>query len=217
MAAEARKGKIARLPLSVRLELNRRMRDGATGAQLCGWLESLPAVEAVMVEQFHGEPVKPQNLSEWRAGGYREWLREEERVEQIRALSEMSYRLAQAAGGNMSEGAAAVAAAKIQTLLDGLEGEDLAKIVPALTGLRMAEIAALREKNQRARLEQNDRALSLEERKFQRQTADLFLKWFDQESARRIAEGKETKQVKMDKLIHLMFGAPPPKSGATPP
>ena len=85
---EARKGKIARLPLTIRLELNRRIRDGQTYPPLCRWLNGLPEAQAVLGESFRGEPVKPQNLSEWRAGGYADWLKEEGRVENIRRLAD---------------------------------------------------------------------------------------------------------------------------------
>src|SRR5713101_7111978 len=41
------KGKIARLPLAIREQLNRRLQDGEIGRDLVVWLNSAPAVQAV--------------------------------------------------------------------------------------------------------------------------------------------------------------------------
>lgn len=68
------KGKIARLPYAIRTELNTRLRDGQTGPEILAWLNDLPAVRKRMGELFSGKAVSLQNLSEWRRGGYREWL-----------------------------------------------------------------------------------------------------------------------------------------------
>jgi hypothetical protein len=211
--AEARKGKIARLPLPLRLEVNRRIRDGQTGSVICRWLNELPAAQTVMEQSFAGEPVKPQNLSEWRAGGYADWLREEGRVENVRRLADYAFSLAKAAGGNISEGAAAVAGGKILEMLEAAEGDQVLPLSVALAKLRDSDAKVSAAKTMRARLAQKDREIALAEKRFQRQTADLFLKWFDEEAARRIAEGRETKQVKMEKLITLMFGTPPAAAG----
>ena len=69
-----RTGKIARLPLEVRDQLNHRLRDGEPGKNLVLWLNSLPCVQAVVAAEFGGRPVRAQNLSEWKQGGYRDWL-----------------------------------------------------------------------------------------------------------------------------------------------
>ena len=69
-----RNGKIARLPRAMREELNRRLRDGEQGNKLVAWLNGLPEVKAVVALEFGGKPIREQNLSEWRKGGYRDWL-----------------------------------------------------------------------------------------------------------------------------------------------
>src|SRR5829696_6530088 len=69
-----RKGKIARLPKNIRDELNRRLSDGELGTALVGWLNSLPEVQRIVANEFSGRPVRTQNLSEWKQGGYEEWL-----------------------------------------------------------------------------------------------------------------------------------------------
>ena len=74
----SRNGKIARLPKPVREALNRRLDQGAQGGPLLQWLNSLPEVQAVMVADFGGRPINKQSLSQWRHGGYTEWLRLQE-------------------------------------------------------------------------------------------------------------------------------------------
>lgn len=42
------------------------------------WLNSLPEVRLVVQREFAGKPVREQNLSEWKQGGYRDWLAQQE-------------------------------------------------------------------------------------------------------------------------------------------
>ena len=69
-----RKGKIARLPGSIREELNCRMEDGVPGKDLVAWLNTLPEVQAVLKTWFEGQPINEPNLTKWRQGGYRDWV-----------------------------------------------------------------------------------------------------------------------------------------------
>src|SRR5436190_54197 len=81
-----RNGKIARLPKSIRDELNRRLANGERGTELVAWLNNLPEVQSVVAEQFNGKPVRAQNLSEWKHGGYKDWLNKQEAMELVRHL-----------------------------------------------------------------------------------------------------------------------------------
>ena len=49
-------GKIARLPESIREQLNQRLLDGVIGKEIVSWLNSLPEVNRVMTELFGGFP-----------------------------------------------------------------------------------------------------------------------------------------------------------------
>jgi hypothetical protein len=69
-----RTGKIARLPKSIREELNRRIENGEKGLRLVDWLNAQPEVQAVLHEHFGGRPIKHQNFSDWKHGGYQDWL-----------------------------------------------------------------------------------------------------------------------------------------------
>src|ERR1700679_1421041 len=85
---KTRNGKIARLPLEIRDLLNTRLADGEPGNRLVEWLNSNPAVMIVMAEQFAGRPITEQNISEWRTGGYEEWLTLHSFLDEARVLSE---------------------------------------------------------------------------------------------------------------------------------
>ena len=37
------------------------------------WLNKLPEVQAILKAQFAGAPIREQNISEWRQGGYMDW------------------------------------------------------------------------------------------------------------------------------------------------
>ena len=83
-----RNGKIARLPRATREQLNQRLRDGEEGKKLVVWLNELPEVKAVLAAEFSGKPIREQNLSEWRKGGYRDWLVHQEALEVAEKIAE---------------------------------------------------------------------------------------------------------------------------------
>ena len=82
-----RTGKIARLPHEIREQLNRRFRDGEQGKKLADWLNSLPEVQTVLAAEFDSQPVTPQNLSEWKKGGYKDWFLQQEALAMIQTIS----------------------------------------------------------------------------------------------------------------------------------
>ena len=69
-----RNGKIARLPQNVREELNQRLQDGESGRGLVKWLNELAEVKSALKREFGGCLINEQNLSEWKRGGYRDWV-----------------------------------------------------------------------------------------------------------------------------------------------
>ena len=93
-----RNGKIARLSRNLREELNRRLRDGQQGKRLVKWLNSLPEVQEVLAEEFGGRPISEQNLSEWKQGGFEDWLRHQETREWVQKLADESADLEEIAG-----------------------------------------------------------------------------------------------------------------------
>src|SRR5258706_9401477 len=68
-----RTGKIARLPDSIREELNHRLQNNERGKSLIKWLNGLSEVQAVLNEHFDSKPIYDQNLTEWKKGGFDDW------------------------------------------------------------------------------------------------------------------------------------------------
>jgi hypothetical protein len=98
-----RTGKIARLPLAIRAELNQRLRDGEKGRNLILWLNGLPEVKAVLAAEFKGEPITEANFSRWKRGGYQTWEKEQNTREGAVALIESYPTFREAAKDGLSE------------------------------------------------------------------------------------------------------------------
>jgi len=76
-----RNGKIARLPAEIREALNRCLAQGVSGPKVLERLNGLPETQALLRREFQGQPISPQNLSQWRQGGFRDWLLKQEAKE----------------------------------------------------------------------------------------------------------------------------------------
>lgn len=206
MADTARTGKIARCPLAVRDEVNRRLLDGQSGPKILAWLNAHADVLRVLDEYFGEEPVTPQNLSEWRQGGYREWLARREKVEATKSLAAFAAQMGAAAGSDLTDGSAAILGGKILEMLENADADtDLGKVTKALVALRQTDLEARKAVQRERLLNQKERTVQLAERQFQVRTCELFVKWAEDKRAREIVEGKGAKTVKMEKLRQLMF------------
>lgn len=218
----AHKGKIGRCPPHIREEVCRRLFEGQTARKICGWLNEHPDVLRVLDEHFAEQPVTDQNISEWRKGGYQKWLARRDQLETTKQLADYSLKLAE--GMSPSEGAARIAGGQLLMIFEDLDIEAQRTLLREKPGTYIALLDVLaRVKKSEAdaakareagrandlnekRLAQNDRKLSLDEKRFQVRTAELFLEWFDNETAKRIAEGKATRSVKIEQLREAMFG-----------
>jgi len=156
-----RNGKIARLPNEIREQLNTRLADGEPGSRLVEWLNANPAVAKVMAEHFDGRPINEGNVSEWRTGGFEEWLTLRAFLDEARILSENSGQIADT--GISSERLHLVLLAHHAYLLQNLgilpadEFDKRLKAVTRLTAsimkMRRAEQNEIRLQLQRERLE----------------------------------------------------------------
>jgi len=97
------KGKIGRLPATIRDQLNQRLLDGESASTLLPWLNALPVVQALLAARFAGEPVSEQNLSNWRAGGYVQWQKQQERRAIVAELAEDDRELDSASAADEME------------------------------------------------------------------------------------------------------------------
>ena len=80
--------KIARLPKEIREQLNERLESGQLGRTILKWVNHLPETKAILAELFAGKAITHQNLSEWRSGGYQDWLFHQQRLEWFDRLNE---------------------------------------------------------------------------------------------------------------------------------
>ena len=173
----ARQGKIARLPASVREELNRRLLDGESGARILPWLNGLEDTIRILEEDFEGLRINDNNLSDWRQGGFEEWLRRRERLDSTRELAGYAVKLAKAAGGNLTEGAAAILSGQILEVLEDVGATEKTPVekMAAVLGLTKS-LSSLRKGDQNQQvLEQNERKLEQNERRLQQMEQQLQL------------------------------------------
>ncbi|MGA2542290.1 MAG: hypothetical protein ABSG78_12115 [Verrucomicrobiota bacterium] len=94
-----RKGKLARLPQTIREQINLRLQDGAEAKQIAAWLNTLPEVRSLLAKEFDGQPINEVNLSNWKLGGYRDWEAQQEALEAVRQFSSDAAELSRAVPG----------------------------------------------------------------------------------------------------------------------
>jgi hypothetical protein len=211
MSTIARKGQIARLPHVIREEVNTRLLEGQSGSKILPWLNKLPEVIAILDADFDGLKIKAQNLSEWRKGGYEDWLQRRRRVDETKDLAMFSAELGKARGQSLSDGAAAIASGKLLTILEGLTSDDeldpdtFETLIRALSALRKGDHDALKIAQNKIRLKQFGEGIEMERKKFQRTTCELFIDWATTTKALDIAQGDAPREAKIESLGKLMF------------
>jgi hypothetical protein len=123
-SAPCGRGKIARLPASLRHQVNLRLENNQPAPTLLAWLNALPETKLVLNSQFGGAPVSPQNLSEWRQSGLRQWLLLQELRDHAAQFQEGAAALqAQCEPQTLADNLAAVLAARYAALLQTWDGE----------------------------------------------------------------------------------------------
>ena len=125
---QSRTGKIARLPYKIREEVNRRLRDNVPGGKICKWLNRLPAARAVCAEfaRRNGKeasPINEKQLSEWRCGGFQDWLRHAADAGGYARDDAVVDETGPECGGELSEGAVVLLSGQLLKLLQGMAGE----------------------------------------------------------------------------------------------
>jgi hypothetical protein len=157
----ARVGKIARLPVSIREEVNRRMEDGQTSASICTWLNQLPEARKIMASGFGGQPISENNISRWRSGGYLAWLSRQEALDAILLLTEETEGVQEAAKEGLTDRVALALVARLAVQLRAFERmeEGPAKaqawrdLLGSLVLLRRGDLHAERLKAEKERFE----------------------------------------------------------------
>ena len=209
-------GKISRLPANLRNEVCLRLYNGETSAQILPFLNGRADVAKILEAHFNSEPISPQNLSSWKQNEYVSWLNKRQRIEDTMLLSDYASKLA-ANGKHLATGGATILSGKILEVLDKIEDfaaedpEQIILLANALGKLQSGEIATAKLNIEKLKLKQSGEKLELEKKKFQRTTVELFIKFCEDAAAKSIALSGESKSVKMEKLVTLMFGKAPEK------
>jgi hypothetical protein len=184
-AGRSRTGKIARLPLAIRQQLNQRLQNGEPARPLIQWLNSLPEVQAVLAAQFEGEPIVQQNLSRWKQGGYENWEQEQRTLQAVAAVFEQATGLKEAVKDGLAERMTLVVTAKmameIQRLNSVPDGEKKAKIWRELLG----SLVLVRRGNfQGERILVEREKLGFRRERHQREREEEFWQWVEKEEHR---------------------------------
>lgn len=211
----ARNGKIARLPHALRDEVNRRLLDGETSSEILPWLNNLPEVIKEIELHWEGVLLSPQNLSEWRLGGFKDWLRQRAKVESLKTLSNYASELTQA-GKGIESGARQIIAGHVleameEITLSGDEESDpierLTKAAAAIARLSKSSRDDQKLELEKLRSRQSDERLELDRNKFEMQTVAKFLQFAKTPAAQAILESRDSKPIQMERLRELMFGS----------
>lgn len=74
-------GKIARLTHEHRTRVNQMLRDGCTAREIAEWVRQATAGDTELTDP---------NVTAWRQGGYQDWLKNQQRIESMRARADMA-------------------------------------------------------------------------------------------------------------------------------
>jgi len=116
-----RNGKIAQLPMDLRELVNRMMDEGAQSRSIINELE----------KQRHRWPdgmadINEENVSNWRTGGYMDWVREREVKADVEARREFALRL-MGEEGNVNEAVVQIGVTQLYHVLSLLDREGMQK------------------------------------------------------------------------------------------
>jgi hypothetical protein len=110
-----RNGKVARLPKDVRDRINQLLLDGVT---YLGTIQTLGDV---------GKDLNEDNLANWKAGGYQDWLRQQQRVQEHQAKFELALDLVrQKPNATIQEAGRQIASAQLCELLLNYDSDSMA-------------------------------------------------------------------------------------------
>lgn len=107
------RGKIGRLPVELRHQVNSKIRDNKTFPTIITFLEK---------EGVKG--ITRQNLTSWKANGYLSWLRRQERLDGMRARVEFAQAMAKDSSGGLALESEAASRLAVDSIMEVLEGFD---------------------------------------------------------------------------------------------
>lgn len=202
---KAYRSKIGKLPFALRTELNHRIRDGITGPEIIAWLNATPEFKHDQRTYGYAD-INAQNLTDWRSTGYKHWLADQDRTAHIRDITEFSRTLVSQAGGNIAGAGCDIIAGKILEGLSTVE-EPTEDLVKALVSLKKEETNARKTDLAEDLLALKQKEHELSRDKFEAQTAELFLRWFQDKKAVAIASSNSSHENKIKALRSFIHNA----------
>ena len=119
-----RRGKIARLPQTIREQINQRLQNGEEAQKIVAWLNTLSEVTALMAAEFDGQPVNDVNLTNWKLGGYRDWEAQQQSLAATRQFASDAAQLTQDGGAQLTDQLALCLTARLAVALQRLASAD---------------------------------------------------------------------------------------------
>jgi hypothetical protein len=208
----ARQGKIAKLPFRLRKQVCERLHDGQLSPEILSWLNAQPEAIAVWQRDFEGVPCSPQNLSEWRLGGYKDYLRDREEIDNIKALTDFAMEVAQSAGADLADGATAIVCGQIVKSFQSIASEGqipLDKAAKAVAALRMSGVAKGNLELSKDKHKLSEKRHDLDREKFERGVCEAVLKAAKLPEVQQILNSGKSKAVQLDLLHAQLFGKAP--------
>jgi hypothetical protein len=208
----SRTGKIARLPRPIREELNRRLDNGEPARPLLAWVNRLPDTRAVLQAHFGGAAITPQNLSEWRQGGFAAWQARQDMRADTQELAADAAELETATSSRLVDDLATVLQARYASALvhwDGEPTEEFRQKMKILRGL-CRDIAGMRRAdNNTAWVRMEEEQIEAKREKTQEEVVAEFEKWSKVPAVRDwLCQTWETPRQREEKKRQLL-GLPP--------
>jgi hypothetical protein len=207
----ALRGKIARLPLKIREQLNRRLGNGEPASVILPWVNGLPPVKKILAAYFGGAAINEPNLTAWRHGGFERWLEKQELMAEVRGMAEEAEEWSQATGGGLIRGVARMAAMKLFKVLQEIPAEqrsaaDLVKIGYTIAALQNAEQDNEWLEHDKRRVALTNERLTLHWDIHQRDTVAVAERVLDDAIAKKIRKSPYSNEQKRELMGHQIFG-----------
>ena len=122
----ARTGKIARLKKAHRDQVNTMLLDGASAESVIRFIGKLVAAGETDADGEAIQLPNDQNITNWREGGYADWLKERQRLDDMRSKREFALEIVKLnEGGKIHEAGLNLAASQIFELLQDFDVQTL--------------------------------------------------------------------------------------------
>lgn len=215
MNAKTRTGKIARLPKAIREQLNQRLADGETARSILDWLHDQEEAQVILIRQFESRPITEQNLSEWRRGGFQDWLERQEMKEALLKLEDDASDLEEATQGLATDRLSVLAAGALATVLvklksgtDWLQPDQMAllkDLCEQIGNLRRLDHSAKRLEMEREHLELEKAQVALAAEAQKKRTEAEWREW-TLRTLSGIFEQSQDAEEALREMLRLLYG-----------